>query len=191
LANVSLENREFVTEYSVFRKLRFFAKKKRTYWHWKYMKHQWNHSGKMKDRMKLSLPQKLVGKLVCIPVISFRKIFITSYAFDALFSPASRMTLLRITLLCIKSNKELIVSRSPPIDMKVWDNIIRWEMILMQIIGTIIIVNQLKTTISSIPWQCIIELEANLIFKSSTQDPWILECYAKTEITPKRRKKNP
>jgi hypothetical protein len=63
----------------------------------------------------------LVEKLVCIRVISFCKIFIASYAFDALllFSPASRMTLRITTLLCIESNKELIVSWSPPINMKV------------------------------------------------------------------------
>ncbi len=35
-------------------------------------------SGKGKDRMKLSLPSKLVGKLVWVPVISFCKIFIPS-----------------------------------------------------------------------------------------------------------------
>jgi hypothetical protein len=34
--------------------------------------------------MKLSLPPKLVEKLVWVPVISFCKIFILSYAFDAL-----------------------------------------------------------------------------------------------------------
>jgi len=54
--------------------------------------------------MKLSLPPKLVAKLVWVPVISFRKIFIPSYAFDALlcrngpFSPPDRLTL-RITLI--------------------------------------------------------------------------------------------
>ncbi len=36
------------------------------------------------DMMKLSLPPKLVEKLVWVPVISFCKIFIPSYAFDAL-----------------------------------------------------------------------------------------------------------
>jgi hypothetical protein len=42
---------------------------------------------------------KLVEKLVCVPVISFCKIFISSYAFDALlcrnwpFSPLDRLTL--------------------------------------------------------------------------------------------------
>jgi hypothetical protein len=39
---------------------------------------------KMKDRMKLSLPPKLVEKLVWVPVISFCRIFILSYTFDAL-----------------------------------------------------------------------------------------------------------
>jgi hypothetical protein len=34
--------------------------------------------------MKLNLPPQLVKKLVWIPVISFCKIFIPSYAFDAL-----------------------------------------------------------------------------------------------------------
>jgi hypothetical protein len=54
--------------------------------------------------MKLSLPPKLVGKLVWVPVTSFCKIFIPSYAFDALlcrnwpFSPPNRLTL-RITLI--------------------------------------------------------------------------------------------
>ncbi len=57
--------------------------------------------------MKLSLPPKLVGKLVWVPVISFCKIFIPSYAFDALlcrnwlFSPPNRLTL-RITLITHK-----------------------------------------------------------------------------------------
>jgi hypothetical protein len=54
--------------------------------------------------MKLSLPPKLVEKLVWVPVISFCKIFIPSYAFDALlcrnwpFSPPNRLTL-RTTLM--------------------------------------------------------------------------------------------
>jgi hypothetical protein len=54
---------------------------------------------KRKDRMKLNLPPKLVGKLVWVPVILFCKIFIPSYAFDALlcrncpFSPPNRLTL--------------------------------------------------------------------------------------------------
>jgi hypothetical protein len=54
--------------------------------------------------MKLSLPPKLVEKLVWVPVISFCKIFIPSYAFDALlcrnwlFSPPNRLTL-QITLM--------------------------------------------------------------------------------------------
>jgi hypothetical protein len=42
---------------------------------------------KGKDKMKLSLPPKLVGKLVWIPVILFCKIFIPSYLFDALLCP--------------------------------------------------------------------------------------------------------
>ncbi len=43
-------------------------------------------SGKRKDRMKLSLPENLVEKLVWVPIISFCKIFnfIPSYVFDAL-----------------------------------------------------------------------------------------------------------
>jgi F0F1-type ATP synthase membrane subunit a len=41
-------------------------------------------SGKRKDRMKLSLSAKLVEKLVWVQVISLCKIFILSYAFDAL-----------------------------------------------------------------------------------------------------------
>jgi hypothetical protein len=42
--------------------------------------------GRRKGRMKLSLPGKLVEKLVWVPVISFYKIFnfIPSYVFDAL-----------------------------------------------------------------------------------------------------------
>jgi hypothetical protein len=69
---------------------------------------EWRRSGKKrKDRMKLSWPPKLVGgKLVWVPVISFCKIFIPSYVFDALlywnwpFSAPNRM-FLRITLLFI------------------------------------------------------------------------------------------
>jgi hypothetical protein len=38
---------------------------------------------KMKERMKLSLPPKLVGKVIQVPVISFCKNFIPSYTFDA------------------------------------------------------------------------------------------------------------
>jgi hypothetical protein len=59
---------------------------------------------KKEDRMKLNLPPILVGKLVWVPVISFCKSFIPSYAFDALlcrnwpFSPPNRLTLL-ITLM--------------------------------------------------------------------------------------------
>jgi hypothetical protein len=57
------------------------------------------------DRMKLSLPSKLVEKPVWVPVISLCKIFIPSYVFDALlyaetgpFSPPNRGSL-RITLI--------------------------------------------------------------------------------------------
>jgi hypothetical protein len=59
---------------------------------------------KRKYRMKLSLPPNWVEKLVWVPVISFCKIFIPSYAFDALLcrnwpsSPPNRLTF-RITLL--------------------------------------------------------------------------------------------
>jgi hypothetical protein len=42
---------------------------------------------KGKDGMKLSLPIKLVEKLICIPAIWFCKIFIPSYAFDAPIMP--------------------------------------------------------------------------------------------------------
>jgi hypothetical protein len=61
-------------------------------------------SGKIKDRMKLCLPPKLVEKLVWVPIISRCKIFIPSSAFDALlcqnwpFSPPNRLTL-QITLI--------------------------------------------------------------------------------------------
>ncbi len=58
---------------------------------------------KRKHRMKLRSAPKLVWmeKLVWVPVISFGKIFIPSYAFDALlcrnwpFSPPDRLTLRR------------------------------------------------------------------------------------------------
>jgi len=36
------------------------------------------------DRMKLSLPPKLVENLIWVPFILFCKIYIPSYAFDAL-----------------------------------------------------------------------------------------------------------
>jgi hypothetical protein len=51
--------------------------------------------------MKRILPPKLVEKLVWVPVISFCKILIPSYTFDALlcrnwpFSPPNRLTLLK------------------------------------------------------------------------------------------------
>ncbi len=72
-----------------------------------YVAAQCRRSGKRKHRMKLSLPPKLVGKLVWVPVISFCKIFIPSYAFDALlcrnwpFLPPNRLTL-PITLITHK-----------------------------------------------------------------------------------------
>jgi hypothetical protein len=50
-----------------------------------------------RTQMKLSLPPKYVEKLVWVPVISFCKIFIPNYAFDALlcrnwpFSPPNRL----------------------------------------------------------------------------------------------------
>jgi hypothetical protein len=59
---------------------------------------------KRKHRMKLSLSPNWVEKLVWVRVISFCKIFIPSYLFDALlcrnwpFSPPNRLTL-RITLI--------------------------------------------------------------------------------------------
>ncbi len=65
---------------------------------------QGRRPGKWKQRMKLSLPPKFVEKLICVLVISLCKIFIPSYAFDALlcrkwpFSPPNRLTL-RITLM--------------------------------------------------------------------------------------------
>jgi hypothetical protein len=49
--------------------------------------------------MKLSLPPKLVEKLIWVPFISFSKILILSYVFDALlcqnwaFSPPNREAL--------------------------------------------------------------------------------------------------
>ncbi len=67
------------------------------------MQQQCRRSGKRKQKMKLSLPPKLVEKLVRVSVMSFCKIFIPSYEFDALlcrnqpFSPPDRLTL-RITL---------------------------------------------------------------------------------------------
>jgi len=56
--------------------------------------------------MKLSLPPKLVEKLVWVPAISFFKILILSYVFDALlcqnraFLPPNREAL-HITLMLI------------------------------------------------------------------------------------------
>jgi hypothetical protein len=70
----------------------------------KYMYQQCRRSGKRKHWMKLSLPLKLVEKLLWVPVISFCKIFIPSSAFDGLLcqnwplSPPNRLTL-RITVL--------------------------------------------------------------------------------------------
>jgi hypothetical protein len=64
----------------------------------------WRGPGKRKDIVKLNLAPKLMEKLVWVPVILFCKIFVPSYAFDALlcqnwlFSPPSRVTL-PITLL--------------------------------------------------------------------------------------------
>jgi hypothetical protein len=55
--------------------------------------------GKSKDRVKLNLLPKLLEKLVWVPIISFCKIFIPSYSFDALlcwnwlFAPTNRGTL--------------------------------------------------------------------------------------------------
>ncbi len=69
------------------------------------MQQQGRRPGKRKQRMKLNLPPKLVEKLV----ISLCKIFIPSYAFDALlcrkrpFSPVNRLTL-RITLMYLGKN---------------------------------------------------------------------------------------
>jgi hypothetical protein len=39
---------------------------------------------KRKNKMKLNLQPKLVGKLIWVPVILLLKIFIPSYVFDAL-----------------------------------------------------------------------------------------------------------
>ncbi len=69
------------------------------------MQQQCRRSGKRKHRMKLTLPPKLVEKLVWVPVISFCKIFIPSDSFHGLlcrnwpFSPRHRLTLL-ITIMC-------------------------------------------------------------------------------------------
>ncbi len=77
------------------------------------MQQQWRPSATKKDRMKLSLPPKLVEKLDWVPVISFCEIFIPSYGFDVLlcrswrFLPPNRLTL-RITLVYI--SKLLITS---------------------------------------------------------------------------------
>jgi hypothetical protein len=46
-------------------------------------------SGKRKERMKLSLPSKLVKKLVWVLVILLCKISIHSYVFDALLCGAA------------------------------------------------------------------------------------------------------
>jgi hypothetical protein len=64
----------------------------------------------MKDRMKLSLPPKLVENLVWVPVISISKIFIPNYMIDALlcqnwpFSPPNQGTSW-ITLFCIQPSE--------------------------------------------------------------------------------------
>jgi hypothetical protein len=61
---------------------------------------------KRKDRMKLSLPPKLLEKLNGVPIILFYKIFIPSYMVDVLLcqnwqlSPPNRGTL-RITVCAI------------------------------------------------------------------------------------------
>jgi hypothetical protein len=39
------------------------------------MQQQWRRSGKRKDRMKLSLPPKLMEKLVKVPIIWFGKFY--------------------------------------------------------------------------------------------------------------------
>ncbi len=76
-----------------------------------YVATEWRRSGKRKDRMKLSLPPKLVEKLVWVPVLSFCKIFIPSYTCDALlcrtwpFSPPNRVTL-QITPLYSNKHRE-------------------------------------------------------------------------------------
>jgi hypothetical protein len=71
--------------------------------------------------MKLSLPPKLGEILVWVPVISFCKVFIPSYTFDALlrrnwpFSPPNRMTLQITLLICVISEGlELKCPPSPP-----------------------------------------------------------------------------
>ncbi len=46
-------------------------------------------SGKKKERMKLSLPPKLVKKLVWVLIIVLCKKFIHSYVFDALLCGAA------------------------------------------------------------------------------------------------------
>jgi hypothetical protein len=62
-------------------------------------------SGKRKEGMKLSIPPKLVGKLVWVPVIMFCKIsfpvkhLMPHYAETGPFSPPNRPTL-QITLIC-------------------------------------------------------------------------------------------
>jgi hypothetical protein len=60
--------------------------------------------------MKLSLPPKLVKKLVWVPVISFCKFFIASYAFDALlcwnwpFWPPNHVTFRRTPISKVKKS---------------------------------------------------------------------------------------
>ncbi len=68
-------------------------------------KQYWRCSGKIKEGMKLSLPPKLVEKLVWVRVISFRKISFTIphltpyYAETGRSRPPNRLTL-PITLIC-------------------------------------------------------------------------------------------
>jgi hypothetical protein len=83
--------------------------------------------------MKLSLPPKFVEKLVWLPVISFWKIFIPSYAFDALlcqnwpFSPPNRETSW-ITLNETDPNEPLKKKDilNPPVLLYVWNLNMRW-----------------------------------------------------------------
>jgi hypothetical protein len=56
----------------------------------------------MKDRMKFSLPPKLVENLVWVPGISLCKIFISSYTFNGLLCrnwPLPNRETLQMTLL--------------------------------------------------------------------------------------------
>ncbi len=85
--------------------------------------------------MKLSLPPKLVEKLAWVPVISFCKIFIAGYMFDALlcrnrpFSPLTRVTLLvsLIPTKTYKSTKHATKARATKLFLSLKSELCHWH----------------------------------------------------------------